>query len=294
MTKCHYFSDRYVDIQSTNALLPVKNTFSLILIKCDILIMNINTVRHILTNDVLLCLNETDVVEVLTEKGMEALTVSFTPEFINPNLDFSLIRSAQYAELQEKHLYPGFDLFLRRSVVYTGMLPINEEFASILYRVFREVDKQVHDQPDGKWSCRSRSNLFSVFEIAGQAYLDLTEKPSSKKSVLQNVIRYMRVHVSEHITVEQLCNRFNVNRTTLTTQFKKQVGFTPIEYLIEYRIKRCRYDLAFTELTLKEISGKYSFFDSTYFSKMFSARTGMTPHQYRNEMRNARPDKSVV
>ncbi len=52
--------------------------------------------------------------------------------------------------------------------------------------------------------------------------------------------QYIEQHYMEDITVEKLANLGYMSKTTFNRRFKNEIGITPIEYLIEVRIKMAK------------------------------------------------------
>ena len=84
--------------------------------------------------------------------------------------------------------------------------------------------------------------------------------------------QYIQMHLDRPMSMEDLCARFHVNKSTLCRRFKASVGLTVFQYILDSRLRRCRSDLAFTELSIGEIAEKYGFADTTHFSKAFKAQ----------------------
>lgn len=67
-------------------------------------------------------------------------------------------------------------------------------------------------------------------------------------------------------------------------RFKALTGQTPMEYVIELRMKKAQQLLAQTSLSVKEISALCGFSGEYYFSNFFKANFGMSPSAFRNSI----------
>ena len=92
--------------------------------------------------------------------------------------------------------------------------------------------------------------------------------------------QYLEHYYAGNITLEDLSQRFFVNKFYLLKCFKKITGTTPILYLENVRIKKAQSLLTTTNFSVMNISQQVGFANSSYFSKRFRAITGMTPTQY--------------
>ena len=66
--------------------------------------------------------------------------------------------------------------------------------------------------------------------------------------------------------------------------FKEGTGMTPMEYLMEYRIKNADIQLKTTEKSISDIAYECGFGDSAYFSRCYKKRRGITPSAARRNM----------
>lgn len=63
--------------------------------------------------------------------------------------------------------------------------------------------------------------------------------------------------------------------------FKKNIGQSPMEYLIKYRLNQSKKLLLETDMTITDICQQCGFSDSAYFGKVFRRSFGITPGEYR-------------
>lgn len=94
---------------------------------------------------------------------------------------------------------------------------------------------------------------------------------------------YMEQHYMEDITVKILANLGYMSTTTFNRRFKKEIGITPIEYLIDVRINMAKLMLKRKENQMTDIAMKCGFGSSAYFSSCFLKHVGLTPSEYRDK-----------
>lgn len=94
---------------------------------------------------------------------------------------------------------------------------------------------------------------------------------------------YMEQHYMDNITVEKLANLGYMSKSTFNRHFKKEIGITPIEYLIEVRIKMAKLMLKRKENQITEIALRCGFGSSAHFSSCFQKHVGLTPSEYRDK-----------
>ena len=94
---------------------------------------------------------------------------------------------------------------------------------------------------------------------------------------------------SERINVEQLARRLNLNRSYMTSLFKRHTGQSIKQYLIEYRLQRAMLALQSVNLSIKKIALECGFEDALYFSRLFHQRFGVSPQEWREQNQNTPP-----
>lgn len=128
-------------------------------------------------------------------------------------------------------------------------------------------------------------------EILNVEYQD--EELPKVPANLKKAIRYIRKNYSEAITLEDLAAYCNISKQQMTRYFNKELGTTPIAYVLEYKIAKAKH-LLFrnTHLSVKQIAFELGFTDTHYFSRLFKKVTGETPVEYRDRVTNYVPPKS--
>ena len=74
-----------------------------------------------------------------------------------------------------------------------------------------------------------------------------------------------------------------VSKSLCNKLFKKYVDVSPINYLLELRIKKVTEYLRTTSYSLTEIAELCGFNGASYMAEMFKKLVGKSPLNYRNE-----------
>ena len=90
-----------------------------------------------------------------------------------------------------------------------------------------------------------------------------------------------RTNYAQNITLGDLCNLVNLNRTSLNQKFKQQFSCTCMEYLLRYRLKISQELLSNTNMKIDEIAQNCGFKYDTYFIRQFTQKLGISPAAYR-------------
>ena len=97
-------------------------------------------------------------------------------------------------------------------------------------------------------------------------------------------VYYLDNHVRDNISIPELARMCLLSESTFRKAFKAYTGMSPIQYRTYIKICKAQQLLrSTTEISIQEIAESLGFFDNTYFYKMFTKFTGLTPKQYRNQ-----------
>ena len=117
------------------------------------------------------------------------------------------------------------------------------------------------------------------------SYLTLSNSvTASKASVGQLTMRYISENFTEHISIKDICEAVGYSKSTILASFKKEYSTTVNNYLTSLRLERSKKMLENQNTTINEIALRCGFSDQSYFSKVFSAKYGITPTDYRKDV----------
>lgn len=109
----------------------------------------------------------------------------------------------------------------------------------------------------------------------------------SKKQVVSRyvvlAIDYIRMHVQEPITVEQVAHELSVNSSYLSKLFKQEMGKSISEYIRDSKIEIAEHMLRHLDDTSLQIANYLGFSSQSHFIQVFRKQTGMTPEEYRKK-----------
>ncbi len=108
-----------------------------------------------------------------------------------------------------------------------------------------------------------------------------------KRSLLDNAIDYIARNYSYHITVEDIARYTGIDRSHLFRIFKKELGCSPQEYLLDYKLSRAALLLSQSTLSVTETMYSSGFADLPNFSKQFKKKFSCSPAQFRREKRRS-------
>ncbi len=83
------------------------------------------------------------------------------------------------------------------------------------------------------------------------------------------------------VSLDDICQSGNVSRSLCNRIFHKYVGDSPVNYLLNFRIRKVAEYLRTTSLSLSEIAVATGFNGTSYMSEMFKKSFGISPREYR-------------
>lgn len=103
--------------------------------------------------------------------------------------------------------------------------------------------------------------------------------------------RFLSMLSQESVKRQQVsyyASRLNITPKYLSTICKRVSGKSPTRWITESVMDDCYQLLRNTDLTVKEISNKLGFPNSSFFGQYFREESGMTPLDYRNKAKAGR------
>ena len=102
---------------------------------------------------------------------------------------------------------------------------------------------------------------------------------------MADILAYISCHLTERITLERLSNTFFISKYNLCRQFKKETGFTVVEYINSSRI-RMACTILRKEQDTSNIGARVGFSNASHFIHTFRQYTGVTPNGYKKRYKN--------
>ena len=110
--------------------------------------------------------------------------------------------------------------------------------------------------------------------------IPLTAEP---ETISDKVIRFITQNYDKELTLADLSNYVYVSPYHLSHTFKENVGVSPIQFLIQYRIDEAKKMLIDSNIPIREIAYKVGYPNANYFNLLFKKMTGMAPGKFRKK-----------
>lgn len=96
---------------------------------------------------------------------------------------------------------------------------------------------------------------------------------------------YIRRHLSEPVSVEDMAEEFYLSRPHLSTKFKQETGVTLTDFILNEKTEEAKRLLRYSDKTASAISAYLGFSSQGHFARVFKKYAGCTPNEYREAHR---------
>lgn len=97
---------------------------------------------------------------------------------------------------------------------------------------------------------------------------------------ISQVTEYIRLNIKENISLKNLSEKACMSTTSFYRFFKRELGMSPIEFVISEKIKCAKQLLKNPMIQINEVCYMSGFDDCNYFIRIFKKHEGITPKQY--------------
>ena len=98
-----------------------------------------------------------------------------------------------------------------------------------------------------------------------------------------DVANYVRHHLSEAITVEDMAAEFYMSLPYLSARFRQETGETLTDYVLNEKTEEAKRLLRYSDKSASAIGAYLGFSSTAHFSRVFKKFTGLTPREYREK-----------
>jgi AraC family transcriptional regulator len=117
-------------------------------------------------------------------------------------------------------------------------------------------------------------------------YSNLTQPIASQnnsftRTQLQQAIDYIHTHLNRDLSLAELASVVNISPTYFASLFKREVGISPHQYVIQQRVEQAKLMLSKTDLAIADIALQVGFSSQSHLTQQFKRLTGLTPKQIR-------------
>ena len=103
----------------------------------------------------------------------------------------------------------------------------------------------------------------------------------------KEIINYIQLHLEDELSLNYLAEQFGKNASALSHSFSKETGISLTKYIQQARIREAIRLFNTTDFSVSDVAIMVGYQDFSYFSKVFSQQTGLSPRAYKkNGLKN--------
>jgi len=122
-------------------------------------------------------------------------------------------------------------------------------------------------------------------------YLDIDDCKMPKEAyqhfqdeLLEGILAYIEEKVYTPMTIEELCAKFSVSRSSLQILFKDNLNTSPKKYINDLKLAKSKQLIKENKHTISEIAFMLGFNSIHYFSRAFTHHYEISPSEYANTL----------
>lgn len=127
----------------------------------------------------------------------------------------------------------------------------------------------------------ARNLVIAAHRDGDQAQYVAAEPLTEQAHWLDDLRAWLRSHLHEDITLERLAQAASASPRTLARRFQRDLGTTPMRWVVAERIAIAKTLLETTELSLDRVSHEAGYYSPATFRASFASEVGITPGRYR-------------
>lgn len=146
----------------------------------------------------------------------------------------------------------------------------------------------ISTNPSNKLVCYKPATCFEYIEcmlckiIENNLIYDVNSR--SYNIYVRKAIHYIHKYYHEDISIDDLCEKLNINKSYFCNLFKKSTSQTFSNFLNYFRVEKSKKLLEDPKLSLLEVALDVGFTNQNYYTIVFKKITKQTPSAYRKAM----------
>lgn len=173
--------------------------------------------------------------------------------------------------LPENHLVKLGDSYVRHS---RHLFPTFKEMCEQMF-LMQGMNEQ------GKLASQLLCSAFIVMTTQLTSFPIAVRQNLKEDQFVIRIRNYLDLNFTDNISLDTISEALKCSSAYVSHVFKKEIGMTPIQYVIRRRIGLAQTLLISTDLPATKIATMIGYDNTNYFCTLFSKITGITPIQYR-------------
>ena len=108
----------------------------------------------------------------------------------------------------------------------------------------------------------------------------------AESALVSRVHSYIDANINSNLTVESIADALHMNRTYLSSHFKKDTGVNLAYFINKIKMEEACRLLSMTSLSVTDIAAQLSYSSQSHFQAVFKQHLSQTPREYRTSLKN--------
>lgn len=168
-----------------------------------------------------------------------------------------------------------------------GSIVHAEEEKALLHHLFEVLIREYHHKHFSTYNLMMDSVMKAILTLLMRNVSNQTPGlygTGKTPQPIEGIIMYLRqnILIPENLRIETLAEKFNYSPHYLSIYFKKHVGTSIQQYIIQYKLKLIENRLKFSTLSISQIAYDFGFTDESHLNKIFKKYYHVPPGFFRN------------
>jgi len=107
-----------------------------------------------------------------------------------------------------------------------------------------------------------------------------------ENELLNEITQYIKYYIHNSLTINDICTKFAISRSSLQALFKKHLDISPKLHINNVKLEYSKLLLKKSSYTISQISDMLGYTSIHYFSRKFKLVYGITPSEYAKSIAN--------
>jgi len=138
--------------------------------------------------------------------------------------------------------------------------------------------------------CSTKDQVFRWMMESLDSFLDnmLENRSGLNTRVINKACEFIVKNCHRNISLEEVAQFVHLSPFYFSRLFKQDKGCNFVDFLTKARVDKAKLMLQSLDYTIVRVAAEAGYHDASYFCRVFRQEVGMTPNQYRNELRRGK------
>lgn len=199
------------------------------------------------------------------------------------------------SSMKDAFQYDFKEFFEQRRENFMHKLSLEGENLAKIERLFLEVEQYAGEKNDPVVKVNLKLTILRLLISVNEMYHFLVydgnenvlleqesvdfESPVLYRERIEQIKKYICIHAEDKLDLDHIAQKFYMNRYYLSHYFKKETGFTILQYITNQKMMLAK-TLLRDGVSITEAAIRLSYSSDSHFISVFKKNVGITPKKY--------------